>query len=162
MRLAVVALLMLGGCGANPAKPPAPDAATAGLRGAAAPNSPDARAAMATVERYFSHLKARDYAAAYRMWDDGGRAAAPNLAAFTQGFAPYAIYEPTAGRPTAVTVRGREQYVLVSASLYVKRRNGDSADRDGSVMLRRSIDPQDPDAAKRDWRIWATDIRARS
>lgn len=160
----VTAALLLAGCGQGaPAPKPTPTpAASDGKRGPAAPNSPDARAAMATVQRYFRAIEARDYAAAYAMWTEGGRSAAPSLAAFEASFAPYSEYEPAVGRPTAVTVRDGTQYVLVSASTFVKRRgSGATAERDGFVMLRRSVDPRDPDPAKRDWHIWATDIRVR-
>lgn len=161
-------MVLLAGCGPGAPQPkPTPTASTTaaqqpGARGPAAPNSPDARAAMAAVQRYFQAIKAGDYAAAYAMWTERGKAAAPSLAEFKASFAPYSEYEPGVGRPTAVAVRDGAQFVLVSASTYVKRRDsGETAERDGSVMLRRSIDPNDPDPEKRDWHIWATDIRVR-
>lgn len=160
----VAVMLLLAGCGgaAPQPKPTQTPAAQPGVRGPAAPNSADARAAMAVVQRYFKAIKAGDYAGAYAMWTEQGKAAAPSLAEFEAGFAPYSEYEPGVGRPTAVTVRDNTQFVLVSASTYVKRRDsGEAAERDGFVMLRRSIDPNDPDPAKRDWHIWATDIRVR-
>ena len=161
----IVAALGLASCGQNASAPkpaPSPSATATGTRGAAAPNSPDARAAMAAVQTYFKAIKAGDYAAAYAMWTEGGHSAAPSLAEFKASFAPYAEYEPSVGRATAVTVRDGTQFVLVSASAFVKQRGtGATAEREGFVMLRRSADPNDPDPAKRDWRIWATDIRVR-
>lgn len=161
----IVAALGLASCGQNAAAPkpaPSPTATAAGMRGPAAPNSPDARAAMAAVQTYFKAIKAGDYAAAYARWTEGGHSAAPSLAEFKASFAPYAEYEPSVGRATAVTVRDGTQFVLVSASAFVKQRGtGATAEREGFVMLRRSADPNDPDPAKRDWRIWATDIRVR-
>lgn len=131
-----------------------------GQRGNEAADSPGARAARETVERYFDLIGKKDYAGAYRLWGNDGKDSGGSVEAFAASFAPYAKYEPEAGNPTEIRARDGMQYILVTARAHVEnRKTGKTSERSGTVALRRSTDPNDPVADKRDWRIWSVDLR---
>ncbi len=136
---------------------------TGGKRGNEPADSPSARAARDVVERYFKSIEAKDYAAAYRLWGNDGADAGGSLKDFEQTFALYSKYEPEAGAPTEIRARDGMQYVAVAAKLFVENRtNRKTANKSGTVLLRRSVDPADPVASKRDWRIWGVDLRVKN
>ncbi|MBY0519380.1 MAG: hypothetical protein K2P79_03015 [Sphingomonas sp.] len=134
--------------------------AAAALRGDEPATSPSAVAARDTVARYFAMIDGKDYAGAYRLWGNDGADAGGTIDDFKKTFAIYSKYEPIIGEPTEIHARDGVQYVLVQAKLHVEnRKTGKIADRSGTVMLRRSANPDDPVEAKRDWKIWGVDLR---
>lgn len=134
-----------------------------GMRGNEPADSASARAARDVVARYFALIEDRDYAGAYRLWGNDGADAGGSLKAFEQSFAPYSKYELEVGMPTEIRARGGMQYIAVDAKLFVEnRKTRITANRTGSVLLRRSADPADPVEGKRDWRIWGVDLRVRN
>lgn len=165
-------VVMLSACSGENAGSSAPDiaaqAAAAALtkaqqRGDDAETSQSARAARAVVERYFAAVRAKDFRAAHALWGNDGRDSGGSASDLARTVAIYSRYEPEVGKPSAIQVRDGMQYILVSAKLFVEnRRTGITANRDGNVMLRRSADANDPDPAKRDWRIWGMDLRVRN
>lgn len=131
-------------------------------RGDEPATSPSAEAAREVVARYFAMIEAKDYAGAYRLWGNDGADAGGTLDVFEKSFAIYSKYEPIVGKPTEIHAREGMQYVLVEAKLHVEnRKTGRTADRSGTVMLRRSANPDDPVKAKRDWQIWGVDLRVK-
>lgn len=135
----------------------------AGMRGDESADSASAKAARELVERYFAMIDKRDYAGAYRLWGNGGKDAGGTPQEFAESFAIYSKYEPQAGTASEIHAREGMQYVLVTAKAHVEnKKTRKTADREGTVMLRRSTNPDDPVAEKRDWRIWGVDLRARS
>ncbi len=138
------------------------DAAPAapGMRGGEPATSASAAAAKALVEKYYALIKQKKYAAARKLWSDNGAASGGDAVAFAKTITPYLVYEPKVGAPTEIKVAGDMQYVNVAATLHVQRRSNKAvADRDGVVMLHRSIDPNDKNVGKRDWTIRGVDIR---
>lgn len=166
---ALIPLALLAGCGplssadnAATATPVNASTAPDGKRGDERADSASAQDARAIVERYFALLTKHDYAAAYRLWGHGGKDAGGSAEAFADSFADYAKFEPQVGDPTEIHAREGMQYILVTARAHVEsRKTGKAGEREGTVALRRSVDPADPDADKRDWRIWSVDLRAR-
>lgn len=133
-----------------------------GLRGDEPADSPSARAAHDVVAQYFALVEKKDFKAAYRLWGNGGKDSGGSPEAFANSFAPYAAFEPEAGDPSEIHARDGIQYILVAARAHVEiKQTGKTAEREGTVALRRSADPNDPVADKRDWRIWSVDLRAR-
>ncbi len=125
-----------------------------------APLSPAQREAKATVARYFDLIAQRDYAAARKLWGNGGADTRGTANQFAESFAQYAQYDPAVGEPTEIKTTGGKQYVLVQAKLHVViKKSGRVSDREGVVMLSRSEDRQTGDPDKRDWRIWGVDLR---
>ena len=134
-----------------------------GMRGDESADSASAKAARDLVEQYFAMIDKRDYAGAYRLWGNGGKDAGGTPEQFAESFAIYSKYEPQAGTASEVHARDGMQYVLVTAKAHVEnRKTRKTADREGTVMLRRSGNPNDPVVEKREWRIWGVDLRVRS
>ncbi|MBA4772986.1 MAG: hypothetical protein H2054_07740 [Sphingomonas sp.] len=126
-------------------------------------DSPSAREARLVVERYFAAIAAKDFRSAHALWGNNGKDSGGSADDLARTIAIYSRYEPEVGNPTAIRARDGMQYILVSAKLFVEnRKTGNTASRDGNVMLRRSANPDDADIAKRDWRIWGIDLRVRS
>lgn len=131
-----------------------------GLRGDEPANSPSALAARAVVEQYFTSVEKQDYQAAYRLWGNGGKDSGGSPESFANSFAGYAKFEPETGDPSEIHARDGMQYILVAARAHVEnKKTGKTAEREGTVALRRSVDPDDPVVDKRDWRIWSVDLR---
>ena len=102
----------------------------------------------------------KKFADARLLWGNNGADVGGDTATFAKTITPYSVYEPRVGSPTEIKVADGKQYVNVAATLHVKRRdNGLEADRNGAVMLYRSVDPHDKNADKRDWKIRGIDIR---
>lgn len=134
-----------------------------GMLGAEPASSPSAVAARQTVERYFTLIDQKNYRDAYLLWGEQGGDTRGTLEKFEATFKPYSEYRQQVGEPTAIKVAEGKQYILVTATIDVKnRKTGKAAHREGTVMLRRSADPKETAPDKKDWRIWGTDIRAKS
>ena len=166
MRVSVLfAALVLAGCSANTADHQAAanqsGGSVANAQNAAPAPSPDALAARQVAQRYFDLLAAKDYRGAYLLWGNGGADAGGSLAAFTKAQGDLASFEGKAGTPTAIRTSGGQHYILVEAQAVARPRTGRPSHRSGVVMLRRSADPQEADADKRQWRIWGMDVRQR-
>ncbi|MGY4397866.1 hypothetical protein ACVWZA_003063 [Sphingomonas sp. UYAg733] len=141
----------------------ATSAEKSGLRGHEPATSRSAIEAKEMVVEYFELIKDKKYSTARKFWGNDGADSGGDDAAFAATFTPYSAYQPKVGAPTEIKASGGMQYSTVAATLHVKRRsNGAEADRNGVVMLRRSIDPNDKTAEKRDWKIWGIDIRLRN
>lgn len=126
-------------------------------------DSPSAREARSVVERYFAAVNAKDFRTAHALWGNNGKDSGGSADDLARAITIYSRYEPEVGKPTDVRVRDGMQYILVSAKLFVEnRKTGNTASRDGNVMLRRSINSNDADPAKREWRIWGIDLRVRN
>jgi hypothetical protein len=166
------ALVMASACSdQGPGEPPSDIAAqaakaalsTSQARGDEAADSPSAREARSVVERYFAAVTAKDFRAAHALWGNDGKDSGGSVDDLARSIAIYSRYEPEVGNPTAIRTRDGMQYVLVSAKLFVEnRKTGNTASRDGNVMLRRSSNPTETDPTKREWRIWGIDLRVRS
>lgn len=166
----ILFLLLMGLAACAPQEGDGNDAAAAssnlaqpapGQRGDEPADSASAKAARETVERYFAAIEKKDYAAAYRLWGNDGKDSGGSVDAFAATFAPYSKFEPEAGAPSEIRARGGVQYIIVAARAHVEnRKTRKTAERKGSVALRRSTDPNDPVEHKRDWRIWSVDLRA--
>lgn len=153
---------------AKPERDVAADAAKAALaqardRSDDTAQSVAAQDARAIVARYFDRIAAKDFEGARALWGNGGADSGGSAADLARTVTIYSRYEPEVGKPTAIRARDGMQYVAVSAKLFVQnRKTGRTADRQGTVMLRRSANENDPDPGKRDWRIWAIDLRVKS
>lgn len=158
--------LSLAACspdGAGPSAPAKPEPAatsTGRMLGDEPATSPAAAEARATVDRYFKLLDVGNYDAAYKLWGNRGADTRGTFEQFKASFAPYSEYRQQVGEATAIKATNGKQYILVTAIADVKnRKTGNTAHREGTVMLSRSADPAEVDPDKKEWRIWGTDIR---
>ena len=117
----------------------------------AAPESP--QGAAAALERYFGAVAQRDYAAAWRLWNEGapGRPASPEALAATM--AGFDSYNALIGRPGAPEGAAGSVYVRVPVQIYARLKDGGEVHRLGSASLRRVNDVPGSTPAQRAWRI---------
>lgn len=122
----------------------------------------DAQAAAAVVRHYFDLIAARDYAAAWRLWDDGGEASGMTDRQFADSFARYASYRAKVGAPGRIDAGAGQRYVEVPVQV-----SGELADRSGpfamagSLTLHRAGDIDGATAEQRRWRIRDSGLRPR-
>lgn len=156
-------MALAGACSPQPAKQTAEAGAQTAQRGDEPADSPSATAARVFVQRYLSLLEQGKYAEARLLWTDHGAGTGGDAATFAKAFEPFTKYTPEIGEVTFISARDGFQFVLVHAKAkVVLRRNGRELEMSGPVMLKRSVNPNDPDPEKRDWRIWGSDIRPRA
>ena len=112
-----------------------------------------ADAARRLVRRYYALIGRGDYAGAYALWDDRGRAAGMTQAAFAQSFARYARYEAAVGRPGRIEAGAGQRYVTVPVTLTGTSGSGEPFARRGAVVLHRAGPIDGATAEQRRWRI---------
>lgn len=146
----------------SPAVPPvSPADAAAGMRGPELASSPSAQEAKLVVQLYYTLIAQRRYAAARKLWGQGGAESGGDVAAFAKGFERYAAYASEVGEPTDIKSSDGKQYISVHVTVTAQRKGSTQISTiDGPILLRRASDPTEPDADKRDWRIWGADVRA--
>ena len=118
-----------------------------------------ADAARQVVRRYYALIGRGDHAAAYALWDDGGRASGMSAAAFAQSFARYARYDAAVGRPRRVEGGAGQRYVEVPVALRGTLKDGSPFAMRGTVTLHRAGPIDGATAEQRRWRIARADIR---
>lgn len=132
-------LLLLSGCGSDPAEPQ--NRSSAGPKAAAPVAAPTAeeeqqsRAAAAAVTAYYEAIARRDYPAAWRLREPRP---GDTLERFAAGFAPYADYRATVGMPTLPARQDGALWVAVPVQLYGRRRDGAPFGSVGRVTLKRA------------------------
>jgi hypothetical protein len=152
-------LLALLGCGEDDA-PPAPPSKAKVKAAAPAPLAPPTKAeqeaeqagedAAAVLRRYYDHIEAGRYGAAWAM--RGGKA--DGAAAFAANFAEYERYRVTVGRATVPVSGGGWTYVEVPIQIYGRMTGGEPFGSAGSVSLRRAAGARDATAAQKEWHIY--------
>ncbi len=118
-----------------------------------------AQGAAQVVQLYYLALGEGDYAKAYKLWGDGGRASGMSAAQFAQSFASYAEYHANVGAPGAIDAGAGQRYVTVPVQPYARlKATGAPAYFIGSVTLHRTgVDGAT--AEQRAWRIKSVDIK---
>lgn len=118
-------------------------------------------AAQRLVRRYYALIGSGRHAAAFQLWDDGGRAAGMSQAAFAQSFAKYARYDAAVGRPGRIEGAAGQRYVEVPVAVTGTLKDGGPFAMRGTVVLHRAgpIDGATPE--QRRWRISRVDIKPR-
>ena len=151
--------LALWGCGEGDAQPtPAPKPKPKAV--AAAPPPPPSEAekqaeraaedAAAALRRYYDHVEAGRYAAAWAM--RGGKPAGAQ--AFAANFAAYERYRVNVGRATAPVSAAGWSYVEVPIQIFGRMKGGEGFSSAGSVSLRRAAGAPGATAAQREWHIY--------
>jgi hypothetical protein len=159
---------------AVPAAPDGGDPALAGDTAVASPGAPatpgppapaapadteaDPDAAVAVLRRYYAAINARDYAAAYEQWSDGGRASGQSPEQFANGFADTAGVSVSIGAPGPVGAAAGSRYVEVPVSLEARKADGSLRRYAGSYTLRLSV-VDGASAAQRSWHIASAALR---
>ena len=173
-RLSLCAIVLACGCGRADA--PARDTvrapeATRSLAprtrpadsSASAPDSsaplPDSAGDPAAVVRaYYAAIGARDFARAYALWSDAGRASGKSYADFARGFDETASVVATVDAPGRVEGAAGSRYVDVPVQISARQRDGSVQRFGGSYTLRRAV-VDGATAAQRAWHLYTSHIQ---
>jgi hypothetical protein len=138
--------------------PTAAPATTTALPAAHSTNSTDSAAEV--IVRYYDAIQRRDFAAAFALWSDGGRASGQSRDAFAAGFAQTTRVSATIAGPVSVEGAAGSQYATVPVDVDATLVNGTAQHFAGSYVVRRSM-VDGATAEQRQWRIYSAAIRPR-
>lgn len=129
------------------------------------PATPDsektAAAAKRVLDDYFAALATKQYARAYRLWGDDGKATGMSEAEFAASFDKYRIYDGTAyGAGTTEGGAGSiyAEFPVTVTGILAK---GGGFHLSGPMTLRRVNDVDGSTAAQRRWHISASGLKPR-
>lgn len=137
----------------EPGKPGGlPDDRTPLAEGPIAPNS--AQGAAQVVQQYAAELEARNYAAAWALWGDGGKASGRATAdAFARTFDRYDSWHAQVGAPGRMEGAAGSSYVTVPLVIYGRLKTGAEVHEKADVTLRRVNDVPGSTPDQRRWHI---------
>ena len=156
-----LAVILLAGCGSEPAPPPpkaekagaevsvpvaAPDPAGADRAG---PPAGGGETAAAALKSYYALIEAGEYREAWKLRSSergGGEEA------FVESFGRYSSYRAMVGQPSEPAVSGGWIYVEVPVQIFGQLKSGEPFSSAGSVTLGRK---EEGPAAERGWRIYS-------
>ena len=145
---------------AEPSATPSPQPSDVAVLEDEPEQSPDA--AVQLIRRYYRLVGRGDYAAAYALWDDGGRAPGGNPAAFAREFAKYSRYDAAVGRPGRIDAGAGQRYVEVPVALTGTLASGEAFAAQGTVTLHRTGAIDGATLRQRSWRIDKIETRPRA
>lgn len=126
-----------------------------------APNpsgEPTAQDAVAVIDQYYSAIEERDFATAYGLWSDGGRASGQSADQFAAGFANTQKVEATLDSPARVEGAVGSRFIEIPVSLESTDKDGKTHRYVGAYTLRRSVVDGATEEQKQ-WRIASADLR---
>ena len=131
---------------------------------AAAESSPASRAAAAesspaadVVRRYYEAIDARDFAAAYALWEGDGAANGQSFDDFAGGFAETADVTVDVGEPGRVEPAAGSWYVEVPVTVRAVTKRGVEQRFEGTYTLRRTASADTGDERPA-WRIYSAEM----
>lgn len=138
----------------------APQAATAAA--AAPPEDASAteatpEAAESTLRRYYGAINAKDYAAAYALWGNGGQASRQTSEAFAHGYAKTLMVDAQVGKAFGAEGAAGSRYIQVPVELASAQADGSTRHYRGSFTLRAVMADGAP-PQQRQWHLDSADI----
>lgn len=115
-----------------------------------APAEPGAAEAAAVIGDYYRSIDALDYAHAWSLWSNGGRASGQTVQQFANGFASTAHVNVDIGAAGAMEGAAGSRYVQVPVTIQATARDGSVQRYAGSYTLRRAV----VDGATPEQRAW--------
>lgn len=110
------------------------------------------------VQRYYARIEQGEYAQAWALWQDGGKASGMTADAFAASFGKYSEYHADIGAPSDVDAGAGQRYVTVPVVVYGKMKDGTGFNLKGSVTLQRTeVDGATPE--QRHWHIRSSDLK---
>lgn len=114
--------------------------------------------AVAVLRDYYAAIDARDFARAYALWSDGGRASGQTPEQFAAGFAETGRVTATVGDAGPVEGAAGSRYIEVPVAVNATLADGSLHRFAGRYTLRRAVvDGATPE--QRAWRIASADLR---
>jgi len=141
--------------GAPEAAPAASRAPVSGTSGA----TPTHATPVALIRDYYAAITAHDYASAYQLWRDEGKASGKSLAAFARGFADTAETKVEFGAPSTPEGAAGSIYVTVPVTVRAMNSNGTPQRFEGQYVLHRANDVPGASRSSRDWRIHSASLK---
>lgn len=117
-------------------------------------------AARTTVEDYYKAIDARDYRAAYRLWDRNGTASGKTYSRFRQGFAQTAHSRVVTSEPIHGGGAMGSVYVDVPVEVFATLKNGRKQHFRGHYTLRRVNNVDGASNAQLHWHLASSMLRA--
>lgn len=114
---------------------------------------------VALVSDYYAAIAAHDYARAYRLWGDEGKASGKSLAAFARGFAETATVEVETGKPQDPEGAAGSTYVTIPVTVRATTTRGERQQFSGDYVLRRVNGVPGATASQLDWRIASASLK---
>ncbi|WP_309262298.1 hypothetical protein [Lysobacter arvi] len=124
----------------------------------AAPGEPTAEDAVAVIRDYYAAINRRDFAQAYALWSDGGRASNQTPEQFAAGFADTTGVSVEIMPPGRIDAAAGSRYVEVPVALTATHADGRQQRFVGAYTLRRAV-VDGATADQRAWRIATADLR---
>ena len=124
----------------------------------AAADEPSAADAVAVLRDYFAAINSGNFARAYALWADGGRASGQSPQGFADGFADTTGLSVELQAPSRVDAAAGSRYVEVPVTLRASLRDGGERQLTGTFTLRRAV-VDGATAEQRAWRIATADLR---
>ncbi|MFC3550166.1 hypothetical protein ACFOLC_03975 [Lysobacter cavernae] len=121
-------------------------------------DEPTPQDAVAVVREYYAAINRRDYARAYALWSDGGRASGQSPQQFAGGFVDTAGVSVEIMAPGAVDAGAGSRFIEVPVALTATQGDGSPRKYVGAYTLRRAV-VDGASAEQRAWRIGTADIR---
>lgn len=140
----------------DPATLPAPP--PPGAAYAIADNEPAAQEAIGVVRDYYAAINARNYAQAFALWSDGGRATGQSPQQFADGFARTNGVSVEVMSPGRIDGAAGSRYIEVPVALSTTQEDGSQRKFVGSYTLRRAV-VDGASTEQRAWRIASADLR---
>lgn len=144
--------------GTAPTDPTATPADAGPVDPAAATAEPTAQDAVAVVRDYYAAINRRDFAHAYALWSDGGRASGQDAQQFANGFTDTTGVSVEILAPGEVDAAAGSRYIEVPVAITATRADGSQHKFVGAYTLRRAV-VDGATADQRAWRIGTADIR---
>ncbi|MFC5569663.1 hypothetical protein ACFPN1_06270 [Lysobacter yangpyeongensis] len=136
----------------NPLLPETPDASTA------VAGEPGVEDAIAVVRDYYAAINSGDFARAYALWSDGGRASGQTPQQFAAGFADTTGVSVEMQAPGTIGAAAGSRYLDIPVTITATHRDGSQQRFSGRYTLRRAVvDGATPE--QRQWRIGSADLR---
>ena len=121
-------------------------------------DEPTANDAVAVLREYFAAINSGNFARAYALWSDGGRASGQSPQGFADGFADTTGISVELLPPGRVDAAAGSRFVEVPVNLRASLRDGGERRLTGDFTLRRAVvDGATPE--QRAWRIASSDLR---
>ena len=136
-----------------------PDDRTPVAEGPIDPNS--AQGAGQVLQSFGGLLEQRQFADAYRLWSDDGRASGMTEAQFLAAYGKYAEIHSEVGTPAQMEGAAGSAFVDIPFHLYGKLNSGDAFNLVGPVTLRRVNDVPGSTVEQRQWHIYRSGLQPR-
>jgi hypothetical protein len=163
--LLISGLLLISGCGDQPARVGQNDSAGTSVK----PSQPAVKDTLAhdtsvtpaqLVRRYYDAIQARKYDSAYSLWGQSGQASGHTRESFAEGFAQTTQVRATVSDSVQVEGAAGSQYATVPVVVDAVLRSGATQHFEGTYTLRRAmVDGATPE--QRRWHIYSAYLKPR-